>query len=330
MTNIKKSMILIVLSLIILNSIMIYKINKKFNNINIINDNTNVIKIDEIKTISKKLEKYNKFNNLIINNSIKVKLDNSLIPQGITFIDKYIYISGYFEIGNKSEIIIFDLAGNIINKVKLDTNSHVGSISYDKNNNLVWIPGNNGNLLAYKKDDFYNNNSVKSKLKIDYVKDNLFDYINTNKYNIAFLTIDDNYIYVGNFYQSKKCLVKKYFINNDNNEIRLDYINEFKLPSKVQGISFYHRDNKTYLITSNSYNRFEKSKLKIYEYDESIEDYSHKSIKVYEMPPMSEQVSIYNNYGFLIFESGAKKYYNASDKVKNIIILDLNKIFDAI
>lgn len=311
-----------------------YKRSDDISNIAIVNaDNINEFIVDNSLSISenvkenKILKRYEKFNSIIYNNSYSLPLEDGRIPQGVTIVDKYIFITGYYENKNKSDIVIIDLEGNFVNKVKLDTNSHVGSIAYDSINNLIWIPGNNGRLLAYNKDDFLNNKEVHNIINIDYVKDRLYDYKYSNKYNIAFLTVDNEYIYLGSFNQHKKCLVKKYFINNSDG-IKLEYVNEFNMPSRVQGLSIYHDNNKTYLVTSNSYNRYEKSQFKIYEYDDSIKDYSNMSIKRYTIPPMSEQISVKNGYGFLIFESGATKYKDAKDKVKDIIIIDMNKALE--
>lgn len=323
----------IVLLLVLIINIHLITINNS-NNITIANvDKISEPVVDKKISINNEvienqvLNKYVEFNSIIYNNRFSLPLDNKRIPQGITLVDNYIFVTGYYENNNKSDVYIMDLEGKVLNNVILDTNSHVGSIAYDSINNLVWIPGNNGKLLAYNKDDFFNSNNVKNVLNIDYVKDGLYDYIDTNKYNIAFLTIDNEYIYLGSFNQHKKCIVKKYIIKNEDG-IKLEYINEFKLPSRVQGLSIYHDNNKTYLITSNSYNRYEKSKLKIYEYDETIKDYGNMSIKRYVIPPMSEQISIKNGYGFIIFESGASKYNDAKDKVKNIIIIEMKKVLE--
>ena len=207
----------------------------------------------------------------------------------------------------------------------MDIKTHAGSIAYDERNKLLWIPGNNGILYAYDINDLFTKEVINYKIKINYVKDKLFDYQYSNKYNIAYLTIDNDYIYIGSFYQSKKCLVKKYYINNTA-DLKLEYVSEFYLPSRVQGLAFFHKEDKVYMITSNSYNRYDKATINVFLYQDDIKNYSDKKLNSIVIPPMSEQISIYERLGFIIFESGAKKYKDSNDKVKYICIFNVDKI----
>ena len=285
-------------------------------------DDEEIIINDSIKDT---LLKYDNFNNLIINANIKVPLGNSFIPQGITYYNDYLLIVGYFENGNRSKCYVLDLEGNIINEVTLDTNSHVGAISYDAVNELIWLPDNNGTLNAYNAIEFIHESEVNYLYQFNDVSDELADYIYPNKKNIAFITIDDNYLYIGNFYKTKKCITKKYLINNDDG-LKLEFVNKFYMPPKTQGISFFKLNGNKYLLTSNSFNRRTTSHLELYLYDENITDYFDTYITRIEMPPMSEQIVVNGNSAYIIFESGANKYYNSLDKVEFICILDLNKI----
>lgn len=273
------------------------------------------------------IDKYNEFNNVLVNVNIKIPLTDGFIPQGITYYNDYLLIIGYFENGKNSKCYILDLSGEVVNEVELDTNSHVGAIAYDNINDLFWIPDNDGILNAYNASEFIYANNVNCIYKIDYVSEGLDDYIYLNKKNIAFVSIDENYIYIGNFYKTKKSLVKKYLIKNEDT-IKLEYINQFLVPPRTQGIDFIDYNNEKYMLFSNSFNRRTTSYLEIYKYDESITDYSSLFIKKIEMPTMSEQVVTHDRYAFIIFESGAKKYYNALDKINYVCILDVNQLLN--
>ena len=273
------------------------------------------------------LNSYTELNNIIVNANIEIPLTNGFIPQGITYYNDNFLLIGYYEYGRNSKCFVIDLEGNIINEVTLDTNSHVGAISYDQVNDLLWIPDNNGILNAYSASEFFYANSVNCLYKIDYVSDGLDDYNYYNKRNIAFVTIDDNYIYIGNFYKTKKCLVKKYLIKNEDT-LKLEYVDQFLVPPRTQSISFIDFNNEKYMLFSNSFNRRTTSYLETYKYDENVDDYNGLNIKRISMPPMSEQVTVKDEYAFIIFESGANKYYNALDKIKYICILDINKLLE--
>lgn len=116
--------------------------------------------IDEVKSI---LYKYPSLEKTIKNAFIKVPSDEGFIPQGIEIVNSYIFITGYFEENRNSLCYILDESGKIINKVEFDMNSHVGGISYDKNTNLIFIPGEEDSVLAYNVFDFFTKNKVSKE-----------------------------------------------------------------------------------------------------------------------------------------------------------------------
>lgn len=289
------------------------------------------IENEEIKEIEGNvknlLDQYLDLKKVLVKSSIDIPVKNKFIPQGITLVDEYILITGYYESEKNSKCYVIDKSGIIINTVTLDTNSHVGGISYDRKNDLIWIPDNDGVLNVYDADSFFKKKKVKAIKKFTNVGNGLIDYLDEEKKLIAYLAIDGEYLYVGNFYKTKKCIVKKYKILVDK-KIRLEYVNKFLLPKKIQGLAFYEKNNKNYLIASSSFNRRTRSNIYIYEYDEKILDYESKLIKNIEIPPMAEQLTIKDDILYLIFESNASKYPNALDKVDKILEIDINRLIE--
>lgn len=282
-----------------------------------------VIKDEELKRI---VNKYGDFNNVINEGNIKLPIFDDMVPQGITLMGDYILITSYDNLGKKNSVIyVLDKEGTLINKVILDNKSHVGGISYDKDNKLIWLPGDDGVLLAYESEDFINRKNVKYKYKFNNVSDELKDFLNDNKKLIAFLTIDDGHIYIGNFSKDSKSIVKKYEIINNGEEVYLKYKNKFNVPAKTQSITFKNIGNKKYMIMSNSYTRRKSSYIKVFEYSEEISDYARETRSI-ELPPMLEQIVVDNNNLYIIFESNAKKYSNCLEKIGYICILDIYKI----
>lgn len=281
------------------------------------------IKDENVKEI---INRYPEFKNVINEGNVVLPIADDMVPQGITLMGDYILITSYDNLGKRNSIVhVLDKKGNLVNKVTLDNKSHVGGISYDKENNLIWLPDDDGVLLAYESEEFINKKNVKYKYKFNNVSDELKDFLNKDRKLIAFLTIDDGYIYIGNFSKDNKSIVKKYEIINNGEEILLKYMNKFKVPAKTQSITFKNIGNKKYMLTSNSYTRRKSSYIKVFEYKEEISDYE-KEIKSIELPPMLEQIVVDDNNLYIIFESNAKKYSNCLEKIGYICVLDLYKI----
>lgn len=206
----------------------------EINKLSLINEN--------IRTI---LDSYTDLKHLIIEANIPIPISENFVPQGITTIDIYTFIVGYYDSGNYSKCYILNSLGKIVNSVELDTNSHVGAISYDKKRNLVWIPNNNGILNAYDLSDFFHKKKVNALYKFDYVSEGLIDYQNIKKKLIAYLCVDDDYIYLGNFFIDHECTIKKYQILDNDIGIELKYISSFNVPKRTQSIEFVEQNKKS-------------------------------------------------------------------------------------
>lgn len=276
--------------------------------------------------ILESLANYPELKRILLNAKIDVPLINDFIPQGIVVIDDYIFITGYFESKDNSKCYVLNKKGEIVNEVELDNNSHVGSIAYDKINNLIWIPNNEGILSAYNKDDFLNKKHVDAKYSYSGFSIDLMDFQDIRKNHIAYLYVDNEYIYFGNFFINSNCLIKKYKIVLKNNVVNLKYINSFYVPPKTQSITFVEKDNEKYMLLSRSYGRHNSSQLYIYNYEDDIIDYNNLEIKMVDLPPMLEQISVDNNNLYLLFESGATKYWDCEEKLKVIPIINLEEL----
>lgn len=272
------------------------------------------------------LSEYPDFKRVLKHANIAIPTINDFIPQGITLMNDYYVISGYYENSNNSKCYVIDQKGELINEVELDTTSHVGAIYYDSKNNLIWIPDNDGVVSIYNANDFLVSKKVSSKDKFKNISEGLTDYQDKNKLLIAYLTIDDDYLYIGNFYKTKSSIVKKFKITSNEDKINLEYVSSFNVPMKTQSIYFYETNNEKYLIVSNSHNRRTRSHIYIYKYDETVNDYADKKISSIEIPPMSEDITIKNDRLHILFESTASKYPNAIDKVGKICEIDLKEI----
>lgn len=273
---------------------------------------------------------YPELSNILISANIKVPIEGYYVPQGISIMKDYLVISLYdsSEVNN-SICYVLDKRGKLINKVNLNNKIHASTLTFDKINELMWITGDNGTLYVYRANDFINQKALNPIYVLKDLSKNLYDYIDRDKRNISNVFVTNDFLYIGNFFIHQSIKLKKYQIAFDEQKnLELSYINDIKLPSKVQGISIENIDGIDYLFLSRSFKRLENSYLEVYKFDKNINDYTLTNNLVYkvEMPPMLEQIAIEDNYVYSIFESGAKKYSDARDIINYICILDINKM----
>ncbi len=274
------------------------------------------------------LNNYPDLVNIVKSTNIKIPVENKFIPQGIALVNNYYFIVGYYDNYRNSSCYILDEFGSVVNVVELDTNSHVGSISYDEKRNIIWIPGNNGVLNVYNVSDFFNKSKVKSIYKFNNVSDGLKDFQDSTRNLIAYLTIDGDYLYIGNFFIEYECLIKKYKIINTGECIDLIYISSFNVPKRTQSILFVQNNKHKYMLLSRSYGRSKYSYLYVYLYDDNITNYKNKEIIKIKFPPMLEQININASKVYLLFESNATKYWNSFEKMEYVLTINLDDLLN--
>jgi len=251
---------------------------------------------------------------LNVSSSIDEILDseNEMVPQGLTIMNDYILVSAYeYNKKDNSYIYVFDMNGNKINSFKLQNSAHVGGISYDSKNQLIWVSSNNGSVDAYNSNDILEMEENIPKFDDLDLGDGLTNYIDSNYNSVSFLTTYDNYLYVGNYSLINYGLLKKYSINfeNNNKRIILKLENTYKIPSKVQGVTFINRNDNIYMVLSRSCSRRVTSIMQIYKFSDDIKDYNkNKNYIAYEIPPMVEQTALLDNQIYELYESNAKPY----------------------
>lgn len=243
--------------------------------------------------------KYKDYNLFLDKIWFKLNFFDNEVPQGLCIIKNKIYITCY-KIDNTNSIVIeYNRDGKRLRTIDLNNRSHVGGIGYDKKSNLVFICDTLGKVTSYHYNNFekyksYEVATIGSKKLLE--KDKLV---------CSYLCCNDGKLYVGSFNLRKNGIVKVFSINKVKEDITLEYENEFLVPKRTQGLTFY----KEYLILSISYGRRNNSSIRIVEYSKSKNDYRKENIKII-VPPMLEQIDIVDNELLLLFESSAYKYKN--------------------
>lgn len=264
--------------------------------------------------------------------SVSIISESSMVPQGLTTFNEYFLTSTYdFYKNNDSCVYTLDYTGDVVNCCNLSTKAHVGGISYDDSNDLLWITGYDGNVEAYKMDSVLKCDDIKPIYSSLNVSKGLYNYKNPFLKSASFLTYNNNHLFVGNFSLSNYGIVKEYeiVIDDKTKYLTLKYVRKFSIPNKVQGINFYMKDDKQYIIFSRSYGENKDSILQIFKYDDDIVDYRNPNLVSVSlvMPPMIEQSTIIDDSLYSVYESSSLPYKNACrDVTDNLTITDLDKL----
>lgn len=285
------------------------------------------------KNYIKKLRKYKIFVKSMNNKYISIpNLESNFVPQGICKIDNYYLITAYDYTKEKNSVIyVIDSNNKLINKVFLDGKYHSGGIAHHKESNSVYVTGasgiNNGNssyINKYNLKDILSKDKVYTTSKIIVDDNNTLKSSITKKSSAAYLTIYNNELYLGNFTWNSNGIIKKYNLDNNGNIILSSSTIIHNPYKKTQGICKCKYKEEYYYLFSTSYSRIKDSILYISKLNSNNKFITIKKIN---LPVMSEQLNITKEKEiYILFESGAKKYWNAKNRVKDICFFDFEKI----
>ena len=263
------------------------------------------------------------FDKNLIQKEIDIDSDSYVI-QGICVIDDYIFVTAYNDsISKSSKVFIYDLNMNFIKETLLNNNSHVGGITYDDKNKIVWITDIQGTISGYNRDEFIVNDTISPKFyRLDVSKDLVNLYGNSS---VAYIAYHDGHLFLGDYTAETFSTMKKYKIQ-DNGSINPEEYEKCYFYGLVQGLSFFDHNGSTYMFISSSIgNRF-KSNMKLVKYDPNIKDYRNEKCVNFEMPNMLEQIYITDdNKLYSVYESNAEKYYSGTKHSGDILIEDFDE-----
>ncbi len=268
----------------------------------------------------------------VLDTDISIPIIDTMVPQGLTVIGDYFLVSSYdYSQKENSCIFVLNKDGEIVNTCSLNNKAHVGGIAYDEANQLVWITGQNGKINVYDASLILYGQSAFPKFSNLDIGKGLTNYKNPFLESASFLTIYNGRLFVGNFNLNDKGIVKEYFISNDENNhiLTLFYIRSFSVPNKVQGLSFYTKDEIQYILFSKSYGKWASSQLEIYRYDQEIDDYTDSNLTSvsFEYPSMMEQNFILGNNIYSLYESCARPYSRGNDyDTECVTVTDVRKL----
>ena len=225
--------------------------------------------------------------------SYKNIYDDNYVVQGFTISKDFCLISAYNKLKDNSRVYIYEKNGVFKKYVELDNNSHVGGITFDYINNILYITGSSGRIYAYDYYELISGNISKYECNI-----NIRDFINGS--SAATVYFYNNKLYVCTFDSVGKMIIYDLEVNkNEIVVINSEVIDN--LPSAIQGVCVYKYNNKLYYLFSQSYGKL-KSIIKLY--NSSFKFISQKKLKSIGL----EGIDIdFTGNIFGVFENGIDK-----------------------
>lgn len=263
-----------------------------------------------------------KLNIKYVDNYDYSNLSKDYIPQGYATNNYKIFISAYHKYKElNSKIFVIDPITNVTNTIILNNKDHVGGLSIDTDNNILFVTSNNGKISSY---DLNKINEELSKSNTINIEEDMVipNDINNNTYSISSIYTNNNKLYTTTY--GEKCILKEIEYELNDGEIKHKVINTKELNTPcVQGITIYNN----YLILSSSAGIFKEtikipSKISIYDLNNKFE---LKSISYIKQSGL-EGIDVDNKGNISgIFELEDKKIKNIG-KVQSLINYQDNEL----
>lgn len=257
-----------------------------------------------------------------------------MTPQGVTVAGKYLITSAYDHDGFHNSVLYVQDAKTYkyIKTVVLKGTPHVGGITYDPRNQLVWVcsrRNNQSELVSITMKAIEQYDLEKTQKPVAYHQRALLGSIT----RASFVTYDDRKLYVGFFnprrpgniqhYQlSKKgSLIGKSTVKLGGNifEVLSSAILRQDILTQVQGMAFY----KDYIILSQSFGPGE-SHLWVFDDRNRTVYRASDALAEFDAPSHLEQVATSGDTLWVNFESSARAYRASShDHIDRLVHMNL-------
>ncbi|MCI2171526.1 YncE family protein [Schleiferilactobacillus perolens] len=269
-----------------------------------------------------------------------VEMCTTMTPQGVVVAGKYLITSAYDHDGFHNSVLYVSDAktGKYIKTVVLKGTPHVGGVSYDPRNQLVWVCSRRNNQselvsITMKAIEGYDLN--KTEKPVAYHQRALLGSIT----RASFVTYDSGKLYVGFFNPRQTGNIQHYNLSktgkligassvkvgNNVLETLSNAVLRQDILTQVQGMAFY----KNYIILSQSYGPG-RSRLWIFDNRNRTVYREKDALARFYAPSHLEQISTNGDTLWANFESSARAYRKTShDHVDRLVHMNL-KTFKAI
>lgn len=239
---------------------------------------------------------------------------NEMTPQGLAITEDYLFISAYCSSHEHLSVIfmIDKKEESYVKTIILKDRTHAGGLVYDGSQQCLWVSAaakEHGRVAAIAMEDIFNYQIVTTKTKpIKYAKSIDFPSI----YQASYITMVEDSLLAGTFNKNKNGVIEKADLIED--EGITSFIvgsKKVTVPKKTQGLVFY----KNYCLLSQSFGPV-NSKIYVFSNDQFYAGTLNKknALKVIKAPPYLEQLAVFGDCLYTLFESGAANYREKTAK----------------
>lgn len=264
-----------------------------------------------------------------LNLSQQVERCSAMTPQGMTLTEKYLLISAYcHDHQHHSVTYVLDRnSGRKIKTVILPDLPHAGGLAYDPRQQKIWLSNSSGKHAAV---------AALSLAEIEAYSEAGPPITYQQKVGLkelpraSALTYDHGYLVVASFVLRGFGQIICYpldptgnLFNPSNGSLIQSPYGSLKLPTKIQGVTFYQN----YLLLAQSWGN-QPGKIIIFDIH-ATSDFSDltQASQILTTPPYLEQIYVAEEQLLVLFESGATAYRKKTPHVmKEVLQLDLNKL----
>lgn len=227
-------------------------------------------------------------------------------PQGLCITEDFVLITSYSsEDDCMGELMVMDrITGEYLMTLGMDEDSHLGGIAFDGLN--VWVCNSHENCIERISYDFIAQMAMKNKGQVIDARDVVDRYPVSN--TPSCITYYGGRLWIAThspLFRSK--MVAYHF---DSTTDSLNSLSSYNIPATVQGVVFEEDGG---VCLSLSYGRSESSFLYYYDSVVSMTTKPKKPELAVEMPPCSEEIEIYGDQLYVLFESAGEKYMEGTD-----------------
>ncbi len=185
--------------------------------------------------------------------------DDQYTVQGFCIARDYCMISAYSKMWAKSRIYLYEKNGVFKKCVELNNAAHVGGISYDYINDVVFVTGERGKINAFDYNELISGSLKEYQCNVDISK------VLDGSVRAATVYFYNNCLYVCTF--SNVGRMVKFDIDVNKKRMSIDakeYVVTNDLPACIQGVCVFENEGNLFYLFSQSFGNL-KSIIKIFD-----------------------------------------------------------------
>lgn len=229
----------------------------------------------------------------------------NMVPQGFCFAGEYMLITAY-DYEKEFNSVIYVLSNDdvynreLLTVIVTEDMNHVGGIACD--GEYVYIARSSDETLGVISLDTIRNATATDVSAVPYLA------MAETDCTASSVSYYDGKLWVGTFQETWFSTLRGFTVEVKDGVPVLTETDKIYVPFKTQGVEFFDVEEKTYLAVSSSYGRNNKANLYVFEITETENGIAKSFCNKFVMPPLTEEIGLYNGYMYLITEGAATEY----------------------